>query len=170
MADVLWGCARHAQLGRTCCQTSEILVTEGDKVRIAAHVGRDDFWHESPPSDPVYADHDDEDPAWLFGFHEDGSRPILKRQPDGNCTFLGEHGCVLPLETRPIICRLYPFQFREDAFVGVSSRCPAEVTPPGRSILEVLDMSETTADRWRKLLYLELRAWPRRGATSQTER
>jgi Fe-S-cluster containining protein len=161
----VWGCARHAQLGPTCCQTSEIMVTEGDKERIAAYTGRSDFWHPSPPGDREYDPNDPEDPAWSLAFSPDGSRPILHRRADGSCMFLGERGCVLPLETRPLVCRLYPFEYRESGFTGVSSRCPAEVVPPGSTILETLEMDETTADRWRRRLYAELRAAPRRALT-----
>lgn len=159
--STVWGCARHAQLGPTCCEYTEILLTEGDKVRIATHTGLEDFWEEVLAAG-VYVEHDPDDPAWLLGFHEDGTRPILKHAEEGRCTFLGERGCSLPMEVRPILCRLHPFLFAEHGFVGLSSGCPSEVVPHGSTLVETLEMEHTTADRWRRLLYLELRAWPRR--------
>ena len=36
--------ARCARVQKTCCQRTEILVTEGDRRRFAACVGREDFW------------------------------------------------------------------------------------------------------------------------------
>lgn len=153
----VWGCARHALMGRTCCQTCEVLVTEGDKRRIADHAGREDFWEDRAPGDPVYLEQDD-DPNWLrWAFHPDGTRPVLTRRPDGDCTFLGEAGCTLPLEVRPLVCRLYPFTYTERGIDGVSDGCPREVVPPGRSILDVLGMCRDAAARWHRMLYTELR-------------
>ena len=87
-------CARHM---KTCCQTCEIYTTLGDVQRIAAHVGREDFHEFRAPANPVYIDHDD-DPTWRDGvFQADGSRRVLKKQAGGDCTFLGERGCVLPI-------------------------------------------------------------------------
>ena len=154
----LWGCAKHAAMGPTCCQTSEVFVTEGDKQRIAAYTGRDDFWENRAPGDPVYLEQDD-DPNWLkWAFRPAGTRPILKRHPGkGDCTFLGKEGCTLPLETRPIVCRLYPYNYNEQGLTGVSTGCPAEVIPPGSTILEVLGMVRRDAERWHAQLYTELR-------------
>ena len=53
---------------------------------------------------------------------------MLKRQPDGDCTFLGEQGCVLPLETRPLICRLYPYDYSEQGIRDeLAAGCPLEL-------------------------------------------
>ena len=79
-------CARHM---KTCCQTSEVYVSPGDVDRIAAHTGRTDFHEFRPAGDPMYVEQDD-DPAWLeHVFRPDGTRRIMKRRPDGDCTFLG---------------------------------------------------------------------------------
>lgn len=154
--QALWGCARHAQLGKTCCQVCEVLVTEGDRRRIAAHAHVTDFWEYRPPNDPGYLDQDD-DPNWLkWAFRSDGTRPVLKRSEAG-CTFLGQAGCRLPMDVRPLICRLYPYTYTEHGIDGVLDECPAEVIPPGQTILEVLDMNRQAADQWHALLYAELR-------------
>lgn len=156
--QTLWGCARHAQLGKTCCQICEIVVTAGDCRRVAAHAQRTDFWEYRAPDDPAYLEQDD-DPNWLkWAFRADGTRPILKRHASGDCTFLGAAGCRLPLEVRPLVCRLYPNTYTERGIDGVLDECPKEVIPPGRTILEVLDMNRREADRWHAMLYAELRA------------
>ncbi|MCA9243890.1 MAG: YkgJ family cysteine cluster protein [Phycisphaerales bacterium] len=153
----LWGCAKHAQMGKTCCQTCEILVTEGDRERIHAHTGQQDFWEYRTPSDPVYLEQDD-DPNWLkWAFRPDGARAVLRRPASGDCRFLGPAGCSLPMETRPLVCRLYPFTYTERGIDGVSDGCPREVIPPGSTILQVLDMRREDADRWHAQLYAELR-------------
>jgi len=152
-----WGCAKHALMERTCCQTSEVFVTEGDKQRIAEHAGRTDFWEHRAPEDPSYLDQED-DPAWMRGvFRADGTRPILKRKPKGDCTFLGAEGCTLPVEVRPLVCRMYPFEYTEGGISGVGGHCPSYVVPPGSTLLETLGMNREDAERWHKVLYRELR-------------
>ncbi|MBB03414.1 MAG: hypothetical protein CMJ47_12255 [Planctomyces sp.] len=150
-------CARCARHQSTCCQFSEIYVTEGDVDRIASAVGSREFYEYATPVDPIYAQQDD-DPIWReHVFREDGSRRVLKHQPDGDCTFLSATGCRLPLETRPLICRLYPFDYTAD---GLKDRpaggCPVELLPPGADLLEVLDISRSDAQRWHRQLYDEL--------------
>lgn len=153
----LRGCALCATLGKTCCQSREILVTPGDQSRIATFSGRRKFWEFAPPNDPDYLDQDD-DPNWLaWAFRPDGTRPILKRHPNGDCHFLGRTGCTLPLEVRPLVCRLYPYTYTERGLDGVADDCPREVIPPGKTILQVLDMRQADAIRWHHMLYAELR-------------
>lgn len=153
----LSGCALCATLGKTCCQSREILVTEGDKSRIGRFTGEQDTWEHARPNDLDYLDQDD-DPNWLaWAFRPDGTRPILKRQPNGDCRFLSAAGCTLPLEVRPLVCRLYPYTYTERGLDGVADDCPREVVPPGRTILQVLDMRQADAIRWRRMLYTELR-------------
>jgi len=159
----LWGCAKHAQIGKTCCQGTEVLVTAGDKRRIGAFTGRDDFWRDAWPPDATYLD-DGSDPGWTLAFNVDGSRPILKRQDNGDCTFLRATGCALPLEMRPLVCRLYPYVYDEAGLRTVSAdRCPAEVVPPGKTMVELLEMDEARAEGWRSDLYREIRESPGRG-------
>lgn len=153
----LWGCALHARMGKTCCQECEVLVTVGDRQRIAEQTGREDFWEHKAPDNPAYLDQDD-DPNWLkWAFRPDGTRPVLKRHSSGDCGFLGPEGCVLSLEIRPIVCRLFPYTYTERGIDGVSDACPKEVIPPGSTILQVLDMRREDADRWHAQLYAELR-------------
>lgn len=152
-----WGCAKHAQVERTCCETSEVFVTEGDRSRIAAHAGRTDFWERRAPVDPSYLDQPD-DPVWLErAFAPDGTRPILRRGPSGACTFLGTEGCTLPVEVRPLVCRIYPFEYTERGVEGVGGRCPSYVVPPGGTLLATLGMNREDAERWHRILYRELR-------------
>ncbi|MCB9683475.1 MAG: hypothetical protein H6735_00375 [Alphaproteobacteria bacterium] len=145
-------------MGQTCCQGTEILVTSRDRERIAAFTARTDFFERALPIDPVYLDQDD-DPNWLvWAFDTDGTRHVLKREPNGDCGFLGHLGCTLPLDVRPLICRLHPYEYTEDGVTGVSSQCPDEVVPPGSTIVEVLGMVPDEAERWRDQIYAELRA------------
>lgn len=157
-------CARCASMQKTCCQRAEILVTLGDVDRIASHTGRTDFWNQRAPTDGSYLEQDPDDPNWL-GYTTDGQgrRRMLRRHPSGDCTFLGEAGCVLPLETRPLVCRLYPFAYTESGLVGEDvDYCPTKAllpaNQPGVTMLTVLGMLPADGERWRKELYQELRS------------
>jgi Fe-S-cluster containining protein len=146
---------------RTCCQTAEVYTTPGDAERIAKHTGQSDFYEFAVPEDPIYAQEND-DPTWVRTiFLEDGTRRVLKRRPDGDCTFLGEAGCVLPLEVRPLICRIYPYDFNADGLYDdehLARGCPLELIRPGETLLSELDMRRADAERWHKQLYEEIKA------------
>jgi Fe-S-cluster containining protein len=150
-------CVRCARQRKTCCQVSEIHVTLGDVRRIAAHTGQTDFHEFRLPDNPSYADQDD-DPLWRDNvFQPDGSRRVLLRRPDGDCTFLGQAGCVLPLEVRPLVCRLYPFEYTADGITDdLSTGCPLELLAPGQHLIAALDMHIEDARRWQKQLYAEI--------------
>lgn len=147
-------CARHT---KTCCQRSEIYTTSGDERRIRDYSGRDDFTEFRPAVNIDYADQDD-DPIWRdHVFLEDGSRRVLKRQPNGDCTFLGTQGCVLPLEVRPLVCRLYPYDYTADGIQEqLAEGCPLELLRPGQELIQALDMNIADARRWHRQLYEEI--------------
>jgi len=150
-------CVRCSRRRPTCCQDSEVYPTPGDVRRIAQATGREDFYEYRRPDNPIYAQEND-DPFWIeHVFRSDGTRRVLKRQPQGDCTFLGEAGCVLPLETRPLICRLYPFDFTVHGLLDeLAQGCPTELLPEGVGLLEALDIRREDALRWHHQLYEEL--------------
>lgn len=149
---------------KTCCQRAEILVTAGDRERIAAHSGRRDAWSLRRPEDASYLEHDPDDPNWLrYTTDAQGRRWMLTRRQNGDCTFLGAQGCVLPLNVRPLVCRLYPFSYTERGLDDIDDGyCPTETLlkdePAGSTMLTVLDMNRVEAERWRAHLYAELTA------------
>lgn len=152
-------CAKCSGIQKTCCQRAEILITSGDAARIARHTQRDDFEERRRPLDIAYFDQAD-DPNWIrYTFAEDGTRRVLKRRHDGDCTFLGPKGCTLPTDVRPLVCRLYPFTYVESGITGVEGEyCPVpRVVPPGQSLVETLGMRLEDAVRWHGMLYEELR-------------
>jgi uncharacterized protein len=152
-------CARCARQGPTCCQSCQIYVTPGDVGRIAAHTGQTDFVEFRAPDDPIYTNHAD-DPNWLrHVFRADGTRRILKRHADGDCTFLGPRGCTLPTEVRPLVCRLYPYDYTETGFKEtLEAGCPVELVRVGLTLIDELGMNIVEAERWRQQLYAEIRA------------
>jgi uncharacterized protein len=151
-------CVRCARQGKTCCQSCEVYVTPADVRRIAAHTGQQDFTEFKPSGDPIYVNHAD-DPTWMkYVFRADGTRRILKREAEGDCAFLGPHGCRLPLEVRPLVCRIYPYDFTEAGFKKkLSEGCPMELVRPELGLIGELDMNIEDAERWRRQLYEEIR-------------
>ncbi len=155
-------CARHM---RTCCQTSEVYATPGDVQRIEKFTGKVNFTEFRRPDNPVYLEQDD-DPVWeRCVFRPDGTRRVLDRQPNGDCVFLGEEGCVLPLETRPLICRIYPYDYTAEGLRDELARgCPTELLGDGEELLEALHIDRSDAVRWHSQLYQEIKTEPRAGA------
>jgi len=148
-------CARHT---RTCCQGTDIYVTSGDVRRIGDYTGRRDFCEFRRPANPEYADQND-DPLWQANvFRPDGSRRVLHRAVGGDCVFLGANGCVLPMEARPLICRLYPYQYNEQQiFDEPAEGCPQALLLPGENLFDAVGMNLDAARQWHQLLYWELR-------------
>ncbi len=158
-------CADCATLGSTCCCVNrDIFVTKADIERIARIVGHFNFFEQRHPLDPAYLDQDD-DPNWLrYTMRPDGSRRVLKHGPNGMCCLVTATGCVLPLEARPLVCRLYPFMYNEDGVTGVLSECPEYLLPKNETILDALRMTYDDARVWRETLYAELRAEERKAS------
>jgi Fe-S-cluster containining protein len=150
-------CVRCARAQKTCCQISEVYVSPGDVRRIAAFTGQNDFYHDQRPATSDYADQDD-DPVWRdHVFQPDGSRRILRRTSSGDCIFLRSDGCCLPLDVRPLVCRLYPFDYDHRGLKQeLSNGCPVHLIAPGRTLLEELQMSRAEATIWHRQLYAEI--------------
>lgn len=151
-------CVRCAREGKTCCQRAEIFITKGDAARIAGYCSKDDFFEFRYPDNPAYLDQDD-DPIWKqYVFRQDGHRRVIKRDPVGNCAFLRETGCILPLEVRPLVCRLYPFEYNAEGIeIDVEGEwCPGHLMEPGESFIQALDMSVNDAEGWHCQLYAEI--------------
>lgn len=150
-------CARCARHQKNCCQLPQIFVTRGDVRRIEAETGRSGFFEFRLPDDPAYSDQDD-DPLWRDNvIQPDGTRRVLKKQANGDCTFLGPAGCTLTPQARPLVCRLYPFDYTAAGILDeLASGCPLELLLPGQDLIPTLGMSRVQAERWHEQLYAEL--------------
>lgn len=150
-------CACCARISKTCCRDREIYITPADAARIASVTDRSDFVEWRAPEDPNYSEQSD-DPTWdRHVFHKDRTRRILRRSPDGGCTFLGPAGCLLPETVRPLVCRLHPFTYTA---AGIdpepSPECPGNLVPAGMSVFDALHMSTEQARLWHRMLYEEI--------------
>lgn len=150
-------CARCAQQGRTCCQGREIYVTPGDIRRIRAFTGKLQFVEWTCVMDPSYLDQDD-DPLWrrhVFG--SDGCRRTLKQAVNGDCIFLGPQGCRLPMEVRPLLCRLHPLTYTAEHIDSQpDAGCPWHLLAAGESLFGAIPMSMELAQQWHHQLYEEI--------------
>ncbi|MDR2392001.1 MAG: YkgJ family cysteine cluster protein [Planctomycetota bacterium] len=152
-------CARCAGLGETCCQNSQVFLTVGDVRRIARAINAaSGFFEEVAAADPNYLTGDGIDPVWNRIFDRKGYRRILAFQAEGKCFFLGTNGCRLSLEIRPLVCRLYPYDYNHIAIKGVyGHRCPEPERNSPALILACLSMNREKAESWRQKLYAEIR-------------
>lgn len=155
-------CVRCSRMQATCCQTAQVYITPADMRRVAVHTGRDDFYEYALPDDPVYLQQDD-DPTWpRYVFQPDGTRRVLKRLEQGagkgDCIFLGQAGCSLPGDVRPLICRMYPFDFNDQGITDkLGDHCPRELLPAGQDLLTALGMDREAAETTRQQIYQEIR-------------
>ncbi|WP_224370699.1 YkgJ family cysteine cluster protein [Hyalangium versicolor] len=109
-------CARCAKaLGKTCCEPSPhehlAMVTRADIARIVAHTGLPArrFTQEEGVSEAGAADFEARWPLYRGYFRRGPVRTTLLARA-GACVFLDRtRGCTLPMDVRPIACRLYPF-------------------------------------------------------------
>ncbi|MBU0987691.1 MAG: YkgJ family cysteine cluster protein [Proteobacteria bacterium] len=150
-------CARCAKKGKTCCQGHDIYITIGDTRRITDFTGSADFYEYRRPADPAYLDQED-DPVWCrYVFAPDGSRRVLKRNLIEDCLFLRKNGCILPLEIRPLVCRLHPYSYTADGISEVlTCECPLNFLGPGQTLDQALNLSAQVAERWQHMLYREI--------------
>lgn len=151
-------CARCARHIRNCCQVPDIYVTPGDVERISLSTGGGDFYEFRASADPAYVDQND-DPTWRqHVIREDGTRRTLKHTAYGNCIFLGPCGCTLALGVRPLVCRLFPFDYTEQGIKEeLAPGCPVDLLAPGQDLIECLGMTVESALRWHRQLYQEIR-------------
>lgn len=148
-------CISCVLAGGSCCINRQIVLTLGDVQRINARVGHNDFFTMEEPEpwylDPFY------DQAWLpLVLNPEGLLRVLKRSSDKSCGMLTKTGCVLPFESRPLVCQLHPYMYTETDIIGIDDTCPISKEKDGFTILDRLNMSMEKAVGWQHLLYSEL--------------
>lgn len=148
-------CVKCAGVTGSCCRNRQIVLTKFDVERIKKTTGKSDFYRYEIP-EPDYADQDD-DPVWnVITANEDGTRRVMNKKADGGCYFLTGRGCLMQLESRPLICRLYPYEYNETSLSRIDFDCPISVLPDPNVVLREMDMPAEKAEQWRRLLYHEL--------------
>lgn len=159
-------CDRCIGTQKTCCQESpKILLTQGDVRRITLASGCSDFFtlEQLPEHSQKEIDSVAYDPNWLrYVTRPDHSKRLLKMNSRGNCIFLEETGCILSEDARPLICRLYPYIYNEFGMIGLvfdkEMWCPIHLLEEGETLADMLQLGREQTERWRMMLYEELRA------------
>ena len=153
-----WMCASS---GGSCCVNMQIYLTGGDIKRIVAVTGNQDFFrYERPWS---WCERDGADPIWERHVLGCTRRRVVRRRVDGSCHFLGDQGCVLDLETRPLVCRLYPYEYMPDGIRGLHPGCPASRSQHPEAELDEMGMRPERVAAWLSTLYGELAGKGRNG-------
>jgi Fe-S-cluster containining protein len=162
---MLLHCIACAQKGQSCCRNVHIYLTRGDVRRIGSQCPGEDFYHLAP----LTSDYEDGggDPTWNPAILDaSGRRRIVRQKDTGDCCFLTETGCRLPSDVRPLLCRIYPYDFREHGLCGISASCPVVNEIQWLHILEASEMKQSNARQWVAQLYDEIAA-ERRDTTTQ---
>lgn len=157
-------CSECAKLYKTCCETAEAGVTSGDIARITAFTGRTDFYSLEPVAEEHKYSYEnpwncpDSGKIYVkYFFDEEGRRNILKKNDKGGCIFLAQDGCMLPMDVRPIICRLYPYSWTDQREISLeASSCPAHLFKDEQDLKENLCVPEDEALRLVNLFYDEI--------------
>ena len=148
-------CISCVSAGGSCCLNRQIILTFGDVQRVKACIGHDNFFTIEKPEawylEPFY------DPAWLpLVLNQQGLFRVLTRNADKSCGMLTKTGCMLPFESRPLVCQLHPYMYTETEIIGIDDTCPISKEMDGFSILNRLNMPREKAVDWQHLLYTEL--------------
>lgn len=69
---------------------------------------------------------------------------------------LGEAGCRLPMQVRPLVCRLHPYVYTATGISGIDQSCLIAKELDWTSVMQQLGMAIDTACQWHQLLYCEL--------------
>ncbi len=150
-------CQHCSTIQKTCCQQSDIIATDKDIERISSK-GYKDFYGFYKPQSYDYGQ--EEDPNWdKYTINKNGTMQMINKTPEGNCIFLGSYGCLLDLETRPVICRIYPYYYNEEQILELDPyKCPKGVIQSDEEWLKTnLSVDSQSAEKWRKQFYLELK-------------
>lgn len=151
-------CAKCAAKGSTCCEGPgrDIFITKGDVKRIEAFLNDTDFFEYRRPVNTEYMEVDD--PVWINNvFKDDQTRRVIKLSVSGQCRFLTSFGCKLPTHVRPLICRLFPFQYTASGISNeLESDCPREFLTQGETLDQALGITREDANRWHQTLYQEI--------------
>lgn len=150
-------CRRCAATGATCCQGRAVFITLGDVARIRAAEPGADFFHIRHIAPDAYRSHLPYDTVWGRVLASESGVRILRHTESGDCHFLSESGCRLSLDARPLVCRLYPYDYNPATLKGVYGHvCPSPERENGSLLLALLGMNRDRAQGWRALLYNEI--------------
>ncbi|WP_094605228.1 hypothetical protein SPSIL_033010 [Sporomusa silvacetica DSM 10669] len=159
-------CAQCARLQKTCCEreATKIALTGGDIARISQFAGQEDFYELKPVEEElkdVYANpacYTEDDYIYVtYLFDDQGRRNILRKNPDQTCCFVTLTGCSLPHDIRPLLCRIYPYDWNDRLEIWIDgSYCPASLFKDEEDMVKKVGLSAAEALELIKLFYAEI--------------
>jgi Fe-S-cluster containining protein len=148
-------CESCSKRQKTCCETTDIFVSLGDIRRIESYMGLDasDFSEKRQATEDYLSGlNEEKDPNWSITIDKDNNRRVLKKD-DEKCCFLGD-GCTLPLEIKPLVCRIYPWDFEGYNVVIGTPDCPKDLLEKNKD--KLIGISYKAACDWAAQLQSEL--------------
>jgi uncharacterized protein len=152
----------------TCCEREhiEVPLTAGDIRRIAGFTGRNDFYNLLPIREElkkVYENPQNVRPGGEIYvrhlFDAEGRRNVLAKRDSHSCLFLSADGCELPPDVRPLACRLYPYDWNDDAEIWIDAGyCPHGHFADEEELKSSICLPEAEARRLVELFYREIGA------------
>lgn len=171
-------CARCAASGPTCCHLDPVdaefcfPLSEAEKNRILDSVSVSGGFVLQDNSqafvDNVCRLFPGEESLVRTVFPEGGSHFRLAVGSHGACRFLGAQGCIIPRDSRPYYCRLFPFWMIGGEVIHFDA-CICMARREGRSLAQMLNSIGTTRANIRDLFGRLRLAWglpPTRGMRS----
>ena len=159
-------CAECARIQETCCQRAATVValTRGDIERISRFSGQDCFFELKAVEGDlkhIYANPancSDDDRIYVANlFDREGRRNVLKKKANGECRFLTGDGCQLPPDVRPIVCRLYPYEWNDRREVWLEpDYCPRMLFKDDEDLIAKIGLRAEAAQHLVALLYREI--------------
>lgn len=159
-------CAQCAKIQKTCCQedVTFVALTGGDIERISTYTGREDFYELQAVAEElidIYANparFSEDDRIYVTClFDSKGRRNILKKNKNNECCFITDTGCLLPHDIRPLICRIYPYEWNDRREVWIEAGyCPKELFKDNEDLIRKVGLSEEEVKRLVNQFYDEI--------------
>lgn len=159
-------CAQCAGRQKTCCERPDIQIalTPGDIQRLRDHCGHAEFF-ERKAVEPEFRshyvnpeNHSSNDALYVKHlFDEQGRRPVLLKQADLSCLFVTPTGCSLPHSIKPLLCRIYPFDWNDQLDLWLDSAyCPPELFASEADLIARISEGEAETRELIRLFYREI--------------
>lgn len=159
-------CAQCARIQKTCCEREAtwVALTERDITRISRFSGREDFFAWEPVEEElkdVYANpfcYEEDDHIYVkYLFNDQGCRPVLKKNSDHSCCLATPTGCSLPHDLRPLLCRIYPYDWNDRLEIWVDGGyCPERLFRNEEDMIKKIGLSREDALELIKQFYAEI--------------
>jgi len=166
-------CEECAKIQKTCCERNDIRIglTNGDIERIALFAACEDFYEGKALEEEFrgkYANpsrYDEGEYIYVTClFDDEGRWNVMKRNENQGCWFITPTGCSLPPEVRPLMCRIYPYDWNDQQEIWINGTyCLASLFTDNEDLAKKVALPPEEAKRLVKLFYEEIMAGKAQG-------